>query len=80
MLDLSVESRQLTQGREPSAMVLALLRSIAQLPANQDIEAAVQASPPSKAQIDVPALARRVYELMRQDLATRARRLGGGVR
>jgi hypothetical protein len=79
MLDLTVVIRKLTQGRPAAEMALSQAPAAEVAPEAQP-EPGAQASAPaggaSPASVDVEKLARRVYDLMQQDLLADSRRRG----
>ena len=78
MLDLSVVSRKMTQGRPAAKMTLVHgAREQAALPAVVQEARSVMEQRSSGAAIDRRALADRVYELMRRDLLVAQERRGG---
>lgn len=82
MLDLRILRRKLTQGQPPAAMILPLQRARPMTaPQGQQGETSASAAPatelvPPVGFIDPEELARRVYDLMRQELAVERERRG----
>ena len=80
MLNFNVTLQRLTQGRPAASMTLAVPRT-----ASRERTGAAQASGPAASpqsevvatsRLDVPAIARRVYDLMQHDLMTEHDRRG----
>jgi hypothetical protein len=69
MLDLSISTERLTQGRPPAEMAVVVQRAGEAGAAEASPRARAMPSPTGSARVDPYAIAARVYELMRQDLA-----------
>jgi hypothetical protein len=79
MLDLSVATRPLTQGRPPGRMTLARRPSAEAGPAAPSPEIPpAPASAPAPSSVEPAAVARRVFQLMQRELTIRRDRRGGG--
>lgn len=79
MLDLSFETRRLTQGQPPAEMTLAIQRQGAAAgapPRGAAPASPVPAAASSGSAPDPRAVARRVYDLMCQELAVHRDRCG----
>ena len=77
MLDLTIVTRKLTQGQPPAEMEPRVQRQESTAPeAAASGPATPAASPAAKARIDPHAVAERVYELMRRDMAIARDRCG----
>lgn len=78
MLDLTIFSRKLTQGRPPAEMTLAIQRQAesSSTPPQPAGPPAPATSTPLAATVDPEIIARRVYDLMRQELAVERERCG----
>jgi hypothetical protein len=78
MRSMRVLFRRLTQGQPPATMTVA--RNASRSAPAADAAPAASAAPPDAAvqpePVDAQAVARRVYELMRQELAVEADRRG----
>lgn len=77
MLDLSILAKQLTQGRPPAVMTLAISEPMSLAPATQGVGSIIEAGEPSPVAVDAQAIAHRVYELLRQELTAICDRRGG---
>jgi hypothetical protein len=69
MLDLSMSTERLTQGQSPSEMTVVVQRAGPTSSTEQAPRAQTSPSTTRSAKADPYAIAGRVYELMRQDLA-----------
>lgn len=80
MLNFNVTIQRLTQGRPAAPMTLAVPRAAARERASaaQAIgpAASLQSEVVAASRLDVPAIARRVYDLMQHDLMTEHNRRG----
>jgi hypothetical protein len=81
MLDLTVLSQKVAQGRSTAEMTLATPRPAEATTVSDGAAPAEPGAtePAAPAPVDPRAVAREVYRLMRQDLALRRERRGGGV-
>ena len=76
MLDLSILFKQLTQGRPPATMTLAISGPVSLEPAIQGAKSNLEAGEPPPPAVDAQAIAHHVYELLRQELTAMCDRRG----